>query len=158
MSGIGKTGQPDLGFLERLSQAPSGAIKVDESGKRFTMDQTGMTFRSGLHRMFKQEKSEEDIQQNRSTLQSILDEIGQKAGQDVLDEVMARNLKMGGDRETYTVGDRLQRGTYVSSTLVKELLQITRGVIAERNEAIAGQQRLDAQKMDFQGSEPRSAR
>lgn len=148
MSGIGKAGEPDLNLLERLSKAPGGVLKVDETGNRFTMDQTGMTFRSGLHRMFRQEKSEEDILQNKSTLRSILDEIGQKAGQDVLDEVMTRNLKLGGDRETYTVGDRLQRGTYVSSTLVKELLQITRGVIAEKNEAIAEQQRLDAQKME----------
>jgi hypothetical protein len=148
MSGIGKTGGPDLNLLERLSKAPGGVIKVDETGNRFTMDQTGMTFRSGLHRMFRQDKSEEDIQQNKSTLRSILDEIGQKAGQDVLDEVMTRNLKLGGDRETYTVGDRLQRGTYVSSTLVKELLQITRSVIAEKNEAIAEQQMLDAQKME----------
>lgn len=148
MSGIGKTGGPDLNLLERLSKAPSGVIKVDETGNRFTMDQTGMTFRSGLHRMFRQEKSEEDIQQNKSTLRSILDEIGQKAGQDVLDEVLTRNLKLGGDRETYTVGQRLERGTYVSATLVKELLQITRGVIAEKNEAIAEQERLDAQKME----------
>ena len=149
MSGIGnKVDGPDLNLLERLSNAPSGVIKVDETGNRFTMDQTGMTFRSGLHRMFGQQKSQEDIEQNKATLRSLLSEIGDKAGQDVLDKVLTRNLKLGGDRETYTVGQRLERGTYVSAKLISELLQITRGVIAEKNEAIAEQERLTAQKME----------
>ena len=147
MSGIGKTSQPDLGFLERLSQAPSGTIKVDESGKRFTMD-TDMTFRSGTHRLFGQGKSEEDVQQNRATLSSILDYIGEKAGQSVLDKVLNSELRLGGDgKNSYTVGDRLERGTYVSNKLVAELLQITRTVIAGENDEIAEQERLVAEKL-----------
>src|SRR4051812_26009667 len=144
MSGIGKT-PPDLGLLERLSRAPGGAIRVDETGKRFTMDDTGMTFRSGINRLFKQGKSEDDIQQNRATLQSLLDEIGEKAGGAVLEKVMNSELRLSGDgKNSYSVGDRLERGTYVSGTLVAELLQITRDVIAQENGAIAEQERVIA--------------
>jgi hypothetical protein len=153
MSGIGKTGGPDLGLLERLSQAPSGTIKVDETGKRFTMD-TSMTFRSGIHRMLQQGKSNDDVQQNRATLNSLLDEIREKAGESVYQKVLNSELKLSGDRGTFTVGDRLERGTYVSNKLVAELLQIARGAIAEENEQMRPLEEQSRQKIDTLLSKP----
>jgi hypothetical protein len=132
MSGIGRTGQPDFGRLEQLTQTPSGSLKVDDNG-RFTTD-TGMTFRSGLNRLFHQGKSQ-DVEQNKSTLGAILDEIKGKVSNDVYNKVLNSQLRMSGDgNNSYSVRDRLDRGSYVSGKLVGELLQITRNEVDKETE------------------------
>jgi hypothetical protein len=109
---------PEHALFNRLISEKSGAFvlkdgKIESSGS--------MSFRSGLHRTFGQEKSTEDIKSNQDTMRYLLKHISEHVTDSEMQQIMNSKTRLGGDKEGYTVQQRLERGTYVSSELVGQL-------------------------------------
>jgi len=126
---LGKGG-PSLWLLDRLVSKNLGSIKYDTNEKWFEGGGT-MTFRSGFNRLFKQEKSSQDIETNRTTLNTLMDFIKSSTNDQVHDKVLNGRTYLPGDdrKEGYTVQERIDRGSYVSSNLVGQLRQLTHEAI-----------------------------
>jgi hypothetical protein len=118
-----------LSMLDELVARNDTTLRVGKDGG---IETGGMTLRSGLHRLFGQEKSEQDIRSNQETLKVVLDYIKREAGEDIYKEVLGGKTRLSGDSRDYTVAERLERGTYVSSKLVDELRQLTHQAIEKR--------------------------
>lgn len=137
MSGT-SVGNNPRALFDRLIGEKSSAFVVKDG----RLESSGsMAFRSGLHRMFGQEKSTDDVKANKETMKFILDHVGQHLTNSEMKEVMEGKLRLSGDKEVLTVQDRLDRGTYVSSDLIKQLRLIiqdvhTRHVTAQLQEQV----------------------
>jgi hypothetical protein len=145
MSGVGRFDKDRINDLneifETLVETDSSAIVV-KNGQYDTS--ATMALRSGLHRVFKQEKSSDDIKANRDTLSFLLRQIASHTGA-TTEEMMTigdRKIRLGNEKEGYSVAERLQRGTYVSSELVRQLAIITGDVLGPQLE----QQNADEMK------------
>lgn len=124
MSGTSVGNNPRALFDRLISEKSSAFVvkdgRIESSGS--------MAFRSGLHRMFGQEKSTDDVKANKETMRFILDHVGQRLTNAEMKEVMEGKLRLSGDKEVLTVQDRLDRGTYVSSDLIRQLRMIIQDV------------------------------
>jgi hypothetical protein len=125
---------PEHALFNRLISEKSGAFvlkdgQIESSGS--------MSFRSGLHRTFGQEKSGEDIKSNQDTMKYLLKHISEHVTDSEMKQIMSSKTRLGGDKESYTVQERLERGTYVSSELVGQLRMIAGRV---RNETVRQQE------------------
>lgn len=119
----------DLSLLDEMVKLDSSAMKLSKDGRRIESD-TSMVFKSGLNRVMKWggDKSSADKATNERTLKALMGYIQKQTGEDVHDKVMNTRIKLDGDKtnDGYTMRERIERGTYVSSDLVKQLRYVTR--------------------------------
>src|SRR5437763_6386988 len=116
MSGTSNVGNNPRALFDNLISEKSSAFVLRDGE---VVSDGKMSFNSGLHSLGWQ-KSEQDIVSNQKTMQYLLDHISQNVTEGEMQHIMDSKIKLGTEKEGYTVRERLERGTYVSSDLVKQ--------------------------------------
>ncbi len=117
----------DLAWLDDLSKVDTSAFRIVEKGEGENKKQyfyggdRGMTFRSGLNRVFGQGKSDEDKAANTASLKAVMDYIKRETNEGTYEALLNQKIKLAGDSTAKTIQERMDSGTYVSSKLVAEL-------------------------------------
>jgi len=124
----GNSGRSNLNHLSELVGQDASAFRLTDGGK---LESDGwMAFCSGVNRVFGFGKSDDDVVENKKTLEFVLGQIETGTSKSVRDALMTRTLKLAGDSDgaKYTVKDRLTRGTYVSSEMIRQLQCMATGM------------------------------
>lgn len=120
MSGTTNVGNNPRALFDRLIGENSSAFtlkdgKVESSGK--------LALNSGLH-WFGAKKSGDDVKSNQETMKFLLKHVSENVTDSEMQQIMSSRTRLSGDKKSYTVQERLERGTYVSSQLVGQLRMI----------------------------------
>jgi hypothetical protein len=127
MSGTTNVGNNPRALFDRLIGEKSSAFvlkdgNVESSGK--------LALNSGLH-WFGAKKSEDDVKSNQETMKFLLKHVSENVTDSEMQQIMNSRTRLSGDKKSYTVQERLERGTYVSSELVGQLRMIAGRVRGE---------------------------
>src|SRR3954471_14101705 len=127
MSGTTNVGNNPRALFDRLIGDKSSAFvlkdgNVESSGK--------LALNSGLH-WFGAKKSEDDVKSNQETMKFLLKHVSENVTDSEMQQIMNSRTRLSGDKKSYTVQERLERATYVSSELVAQLRMIAGRVRGE---------------------------
>src|SRR5204863_5849576 len=118
MSGISNVGDHSRALFDRLIGENSKALVLKDGEIKSS---GSMALRSGVHRMIGGDKIQEDREDNKKTMQFLLDHVSNHVTEDEMEKIMNSKIKLGSEKEGHTVAQRLERGTYISSELVGQL-------------------------------------